>query len=153
MDEILDSAEMAAWTAWKRACDVVMYAVGEEIGIATGMSGADFAVLTRVVELGDGSLRQQELASMLGWGRSRLSRQVSRMETRGLVLRTARGAARMITATDAGKNLVTAARPAHATAVRRVLFNLVPAGSAPQFWSIIHSIGSTPLNAANDVDQ
>jgi DNA-binding MarR family transcriptional regulator len=48
-------------------------------------------VLTRAVELGDGSLLQQELATLLGWKRSHLSRQLGRMEARGLLDRSVKG--------------------------------------------------------------
>ncbi|WP_436519716.1 MarR family winged helix-turn-helix transcriptional regulator [Actinoplanes sp. HUAS TT8] len=146
MAQPLDSAELARWTAWKRACDVVMHEVEQEIGTVTGMSGADFAVLSRVVELGDGSLRQQELASLLGWERSRLSRQISRMEERGIVLRRSQGPARMVTATEAGRKQLAAARPAHAAAVRRALFALVPEGNQQQFWDTVEAIASMPAH-------
>jgi DNA-binding MarR family transcriptional regulator len=111
--------------------------------MVTGMSGADFAVLSRVLELGQGSLRQQELARLLGWERSRLSRQLSRMEERGLVVRTVEGAARMITATEAGERLLDSARPAHAEAVRRALLDLVPEAEHEQFWRTVEIISSS----------
>jgi DNA-binding MarR family transcriptional regulator len=141
----VDDAETAGWTAWKRATDVVLRAVTDDIGAATGLSGADFAVLTRVVELGDGSLRQQELARLLGWERSRLSRQISRMESRGLLVRIADGPARMIAATDAGHAAVAAARPAHAAAVRRALIEPVPAEFRDRFWATITAIAAGPV--------
>ncbi|GGL20042.1 MarR family transcriptional regulator [Mangrovihabitans endophyticus] len=142
MVDSLTRTELARWTAWKRACDVVMHEVEQQIGMAAGMSGADFAVLSRVVELGQGSLRQQELARLLGWERSRLSRQLSRMEERDLVVRTAEASARMITATEAGERLLEGARPAHAAAVRRALLDLVPEAENEQFWRIIDIISS-----------
>ncbi|GAA2514016.1 MarR family winged helix-turn-helix transcriptional regulator [Winogradskya humida] len=140
----LDPVEMAGWTAWKRAGDVVMRAVEREITAATGLSAADFAVLIRLVELGDGSLRQQELAKLLGWERSRLSRQISRMQTRGLVDAASDGPARMITATDTGRDHIAAARPAHAAAVRRTLLQLVPPEDAAAFWSTVDKIAQHP---------
>jgi len=135
---------MARWAAWKRACDTVMHEVEQEIGAVSGLSGADFAVLSRLVELGDGKLRQQELARLLGWERSRLSRQISRMEDRDLVARSAVSAARMLTATATGKKSLAAARPAHATAVRRALLRAVPDADDPTFWNIIEAVGSVP---------
>jgi DNA-binding MarR family transcriptional regulator len=132
---------MARWTAWKRACDVVMHEVEQEIGTVTGMSGADFAVLSRVVELGDGSLRQQELARLLGWERSRLSRQISRMADRGLLVRATSGAARMITATPAGRAVLAEARPAHAATVRRALFAAIPPAQEADFWDVVSALG------------
>jgi DNA-binding MarR family transcriptional regulator len=138
--ELLDDTEMARWTLWKRATDAVWDAIVHDVGAATGLSGADFAVLTRLVELGDGSLRQQELATSLGWQRSRLSRQISRMATRGLLIREADGAARVIAITKAGRDAVAEARPVHAAAIHRALFDSVPAAAAEQFWSTIATI-------------
>ncbi len=88
-------------------------------------------VLARLVELGDGRLRQQELAQLLGWERSRLSRQISRMADRRLVIRERSGSARLISATEHGRAAVTAARPAHAVAVRRVLLDQIAPSPQP----------------------
>lgn len=85
----------------------------------------------RLVELGDGRLRQQELAQLLGWERSRLSRQISRMADRRLVIRERSGSARLISATEHGRAAVTAARPAHAVAVRRVLLDQIAPSPQP----------------------
>jgi DNA-binding MarR family transcriptional regulator len=142
MPRLLDATETARWTAWKRAADVVMEAVAREIADASGLSAADFAVLTRLVELGAGSLRQQELARLLGWERSRLSRQISRMTDRGLVTAERSGSARLISATDQGRTAVIAARPAHATAVRRVLLDQIDSEPAAEFWQRIEIVGT-----------
>ena len=117
-------------------------AVAREIAAAADLSIPEFAVLTRLVELGDGSLRQQELARLLGWDRSRLSRQVSRMADRGLVTRNQSGPTRLIAATDHGRAAVRAARPAHARAVRRVLLDQIDPRTGSDFWQTIVSISS-----------
>jgi DNA-binding MarR family transcriptional regulator len=98
-------------------------------------------VLTRLVETSDGTLRQQELSDDLGWERSRLSRQLARMEARGLVLRGGDTTARRITATDEGRRLAGIARTAHAAAVRRALIDRVPDGSAGAFWDGVDALG------------
>jgi DNA-binding MarR family transcriptional regulator len=143
MPRLLDATETARWTAWKRATDVVMDAVAREIAGTSGLSAADFAVLTRLVELGSGRLRQQELARLLGWERSRLSRQISRMTERGLVTAERSGSARLICASDQGRTAVIAARPAHATAVRRVLLDQIDSKSAAGFWQQIEIVGTS----------
>lgn len=140
VDRILDDAELARWTAWTSASDAVWEAIAHETGAAAGLTRSDFAILTRVMESGDGSLRQHDLATQLGWGRSRVSRQISRMVSHGLLVRAVDGAARMITATDAGRTAVAAARPAHAAAVRRALLDRVPDSAADQFWAVITAI-------------
>lgn len=64
---------MELWAAWKGASEAVRAAVGADITAATGLSDPDFGVLTRLTDLGDGTLRQSELAKSMGWHRSRLS--------------------------------------------------------------------------------
>ncbi|MDR6139736.1 hypothetical protein [Pseudoxanthomonas sp. SORGH_AS_0997] len=46
----LSEQDMQRWIAWKRATEAVMAAVVAEITAHTGLSAADFSVLTRVVE-------------------------------------------------------------------------------------------------------
>ncbi|WP_370478822.1 hypothetical protein [Mycobacterium sp. pUA109] len=58
---------------------------------------------------------------MLGWDRSRLSHQLSRMEERGLLVHRRLGNGVAIDITRNGQNLVGQARPIHADAVRRRL--------------------------------
>jgi len=139
MRRTLTVDEMDRWVAWKRASDRVWSEVLTEIQHATGLSGADFSVLTRAVEAED-PLRQQDLADDLDWSRSRLSRHLSRMEARGLVERTTTGGATTIAPTDTGKRLTTTARQAHADAVRRALLNRIGPADAAIFWETIADI-------------
>ncbi|MGI5505493.1 MarR family winged helix-turn-helix transcriptional regulator [Lentzea sp. CA-135723] len=136
----LSEGEMARWIAWKRANDAVLAAVAQEIQSASGLSAADFAVLSRVIENGDGRMRQHDLGRMLDWKRARLSRQLSRMAERGLVLREDGVGRRMVvSATDEGRAALAEARPAHARAVRRALFDRAPDGA---FWEVIQELGA-----------
>jgi DNA-binding MarR family transcriptional regulator len=137
----LDDDEMAGWVAWKRATDAVWDQVAVAIADATGLSTADFSVLTRAVE-SRRPLRQQDLADDLGWSRSRLSRQVARMEDRGLVQRTAGPATTVVEPTAEGRRLAAAARGAHAAAVRAALLQRVPAGDAEAFWRTVRGLGT-----------
>jgi DNA-binding MarR family transcriptional regulator len=71
-------------------------------------------------------LRTRDLGRSIGWERSRLSHQVSRMEKRGLVVREecesdARGS--MIRLTETGRAAIEAAAPDHVEAVRGYLFD------------------------------
>lgn len=138
---LLDTGEMARWEAWKRAHASVQDAVERAIEAASGLSSQDFSILTRLVELGDGRLRQNQLAASLGWDRSRLSRQLGRMAERGLIVSTeaAGGVGRQIAATKEGRARVRVARPAHAAAVRSAL--IAPASAHPGFWSGIDALG------------
>ncbi|MDP9843771.1 hypothetical protein [Streptosporangium lutulentum] len=62
MTHPLDPAETARWTAWKRAHDTVLEAIGEEIRHVAGISVADFAVLSRVIENGGGRMPSRNWA-------------------------------------------------------------------------------------------
>jgi DNA-binding MarR family transcriptional regulator len=119
----LTTAELELWHAWKRAAENVRALVAADITAATGLSDPDFGVLTRVVEIGGGRMRQAQLAESMGYHRSRLSHHLSRMEERGLVTREAAspGGGVDVVATASGTAAATAARPVHAAAVRQHL--------------------------------
>ena len=92
---------------------------------ASGLSLADYDVLVPLSEQPQGRLRVFELASALGWERSRLSHQLARMQRRGLLAREdcitdRRGA--FVVLTDEGRAAIEQAAPAHVDAVRRLVF-------------------------------
>lgn len=120
---------MALWHALKKLGDVALSRVGSEIEAATRLSGADFGILSRLEDLGGGKLDQRDLLASLGWHKSRLSHQLTRMEARGLLRRkrlaSGRGVAVMIR--PQGAQAIATARPIHAAAVRKhVLLRLAP---------------------------
>ncbi|GAA3751791.1 MarR family winged helix-turn-helix transcriptional regulator [Streptomyces tremellae] len=147
MTQPLNDSEMARWIAWKRAHDAVLAAVAREIHRAAGLSAADFAVLSRVIENGEeGRMPQQDLGTLLDWKRARLSRQLSRMAERGLVRREEGPGRRVVVATtEEGRTALAAARPAHARAVRHALFARVPAAAGSDgFWDAVQDIAAPP---------
>ncbi len=74
------------WLQYKRAFEVVRQAVMTDVTTATGESEADLAVLVQISEAG-GALRQNVIVTDTGWDRTRLSRQLTRLERRDLVIR------------------------------------------------------------------
>lgn len=140
MSAKLNAEQLKEWTAWKHATDAVWNQVAAAIAAATGLSTADFSVLTRAIE-GNGPPRQQDLADALGWSRSRLSRQVARMEDRGLVRRSASSSRTTIEATAEGRRLLASARAAHADAVRAALLDRVPVRDRKAFWRVVETLG------------
>lgn len=127
--------ELELWHAWKLATESVRRSVAADIMAATGLSDPDFGVLTRVVELGGGRMRQNQLAESMGYHRSRLSHQLSRMADRGLVTRepASEGGGVDVIATADGAAAVAVARPAHAAAVRRHLLEPLAGGDQAAF--------------------
>jgi DNA-binding MarR family transcriptional regulator len=145
MTQLLSNSETARWIAWKRANDAVLAEVAREIHAASGLSAADFAILSRVIEDGEGRMPQQDLGTMLGWKRPRLSRQLSRMAERGLLLREgATGRRVLVVATGEGREALATARPAHARAVRRALLDPTRTPDSEAFWGFVAVIGAIP---------
>ena len=96
--------------------------LAQEMKRETGLSGADYAVLVGVSESLDGRIRANELGDDLQWDKSRLSKQISRMEQRGLLKRDlcstdARGS--FVLLTDLGRQTIEQAAPLHVEQVRR----------------------------------
>jgi DNA-binding MarR family transcriptional regulator len=91
-----------------------------------GISIADYSVLVQLSEHAGARMRVLELARALGWEKSRVSHQLTRMQQRGLVERSncsedRRGA--WIVLTEKGRETTEAAAPRHVEAVRRYVFD------------------------------
>ncbi|RBO82926.1 MarR family transcriptional regulator [Nocardia puris] len=111
-----------AWTAYRRLRLVVDAEVARDLERSTALSMPDFEVLAAVVELDEPCLRVAALAGHLGWSHSRLSRQLGRMETRGLIDRVPcerDGRGDDVVLGPEGRSAYDAAEPVHATAVTR----------------------------------
>lgn len=132
---------MQRWVAWKRATDSVWDAVVAAIAASTGLSAPDFSVVTRVAEEGGGRLRQQRLADALGWERSRLSRQLERMQQRGLVSRSGSRTEWLVELTPDGATAARRARAAHAEAVRAALLRAA-SEERTAFWRVVEQLAS-----------
>jgi DNA-binding MarR family transcriptional regulator len=92
------------------------------------ISGPEYDVLIALFEAPEKQLRARELGGLLGWEKSRLSHQVTRMAVRGLVERVdcetdARGT--WIALTTAGRLATLDAVRAHAQTIRRLFFNVL----------------------------
>lgn len=94
------------------------------------LSEAEYAILVIVSEAPGNRIRSRELCRSLGWERSRLSHQISRMESRGTVDRAAcesdaRGFD--VVLTRSGRRAIEAAAPIHLEAVRHCFIDLLSA--------------------------
>lgn len=141
--EALTDREWQLWRAWKQAAEAVRSRMLADVGAATGLSDPDFAILTRVTDAACPAVRQNELASAMGWHRSRLSHQLTRMEQRGLVTRTAVAGGVEVAASQAGRDALHRARPLHAAAVRRHLTGLVPEEAEIDFLNTLTRLAAT----------
>jgi DNA-binding MarR family transcriptional regulator len=123
----LNNDEMRIWNTWKGSFKRIFGRVVSEMSDHTGLSEGDFGVLDRLVQFGDGKLRQQDLADSMDWDKSRLSHHLTRMEKRGLVLRkpldTDRGVQVIIT--SAGQSALDEALPIVSKAIRKHFLDLL----------------------------
>ncbi len=113
--------EMRIWNMWKGSFKRIFGRVVKELSEHTGLSEGDFGILDRLVQFGDGKLRQQELADSMNWDKSRLSHHLTRMEKRGLVTRSPLDADRgvQVIITSAGKAALDEALPIVSMAIRK----------------------------------
>jgi DNA-binding MarR family transcriptional regulator len=134
-NQLLSPHELRIWHAFKLMGEDVLVRVGRDITEATGLSGPEFGVLSRLAALGKGEMRQQALANMMGWDKSRLSHQLTRMKTRKLIERRSTDKNTvLVVLTKLGQQKLDAARPVHAESVRR---NLLSRLSTQQIETIV----------------
>jgi DNA-binding MarR family transcriptional regulator len=120
----LSPQELRIWHAFKVMGEDVMERVGRDLTESTGLSGADFGVLSRLADLGKGEMRQQALAETLGWDKSRLSHHLTRMQRRHLIeRRESEPRVVLVVLTKEGGAKLAAARPVHAESIRRNLLS------------------------------
>ena len=124
----LSPRELRIWHAFVSMGEDVLERVGRDIARATGLSGSEFGVLSRIAAYGGGEMRQQDLATVMAWEKSRLSHQLSRMEERKLIARRpGEGRATLVVLTKIGRAKLALALPIRAESVRRnLLARLTP---------------------------
>lgn len=117
----LNASEDEAWRGFRRILTLLPPAIERDLRRDTGLSAADYEVLSNLSEQADNSYRLRDLADRLRWSRSRLSHQLTRMEQRGLIERRGtisdgRGAIAQLT--DDGLATIERAAPGHVKSVR-----------------------------------
>lgn len=126
----LTARQERAWRRYRRMRTLLDLQIARDLHRDSGLSEADYDVLSTLSEKSEGRWRARDLASRLLWSTSRLAHQVGRMEDRGLVARQpcaddARGA--LISLTDEGRTTLRQAAPLHVSSVRRHMVGLLTA--------------------------
>lgn len=127
-DPWLSADQQRAWRHWIALGTALPVALNRQLQEDSGLSLSDYDVLVALTEATDtgGRLRVGDLATSIGWERSRVSHHVRRMQGRGLVDREeceddGRGAWVVVTA--AGRDAIRRAAPGHARLVRSLVFD------------------------------
>jgi DNA-binding MarR family transcriptional regulator len=116
--EGLSEGELAVWHAVKSLGSTVVRRISADIAAATGLSGADYGVISRLADLGGGRLGQQALTESMQLTKGAMSHQLTRMAERGLITREKGAGGVTVVLTQFGRVQLGQARPAHAAAVR-----------------------------------
>jgi DNA-binding MarR family transcriptional regulator len=124
----LNDGEMRAWRAYVIASELLRKQLNRELQEQHGLALADYEVLVRLSECDGGRMRMAQLAGEVASSKSRLSHQIARMETAGLVQRVecgddARGVFAEVT--QLGRDRLTETAPTHVAGVRKHLVDLL----------------------------
>ena len=124
----LTPAEWAVWRSFhsmRRELDLVLE---RELQRDAHVSGPDYEILITLFEAPERQLRARELSARLGWEKSRLSHQVTRMVARELLERAecdTDGRGTWIALTTKGRLATLGAVRAHALTIRRLFFDVL----------------------------
>ncbi len=119
----LTDDEQDLWRAYLAMSGRLQLALGRQLQRDHGLSLADYDVLVALSELPD--CRMGQLGTHLGWEQSRVSHQLARMRSRGLIERSGSNddrRAAVVSLTAEGRDALEAAAPGHAELVRSVVF-------------------------------
>ena len=139
----LTEPEDRAWRGYRRMRTLLDLQLGRDLMRESGLSEADYDVLSGLSETQGHRMRLSELAAQMLWSKSRLSHHITRMQQRGLVRREecegdARGS--VIVLTDAGWQTIVDAAPGHVTSVRRHMIDLLTEEEMEALASLSHRV-------------
>ena len=127
------------WLLWKRAYETTRAAVIADMTTASGLSESELSVLVCLHESG-GVLRQNAIATVLGWDRTRLSHLLTRMEKRDYVARGKVANGVEVTLRPAGRRTIDASVPALEASTRRHLLDRLDPGDATALKDIVERL-------------
>ncbi|MFJ8133294.1 MarR family winged helix-turn-helix transcriptional regulator [Streptomyces hydrogenans] len=120
----LDARELHAWQTFMQMQEVLRGRIEQQLQECGGLSSADYTVLVVLSDAPDGLLRPYELAAALGWEKSRLHHQLTRMCKRGLVERHSGGSRAInVEITPHGRATLEQAAPSHSAHVRSMVID------------------------------
>lgn len=124
----LDTDEMGAWRSYIEGSALLEHRLTRELQSAHGLSIADYEILVRLSEQPERQLRMSELAENVAHSKSRMSHQVRRLESAGLVRRVVcpdDGRGVLAVLTDEGAEQLEEAAPTHVAGVREHLIDML----------------------------
>ncbi|EST26334.1 MarR family winged helix-turn-helix transcriptional regulator [Streptomyces niveus] len=148
----LTEAEQRAWQAYRRMFLLLNAQLARDLVQDSGLSEADYDVLSALGASPDRRRRVSELADRMLWSRSRLSHHLARMQQRGLVVReecATDGRGAVVVLTDEGTRTIEHAAPPHVESVRRHFIDLL----SPEQIEVFATIGETVVGRLTEGDR
>ncbi|MFD4700413.1 MarR family winged helix-turn-helix transcriptional regulator [Streptomyces niveus] len=148
----LTEAEQRAWQAYRRMFLLLNAQLARDLAQDSGLSDADYDVLSALGASPDRRRRVSELADRMLWSRSRLSHHLARMEQRGLLVReecATDGRGAVVVLTDEGTRTIEQAAPPHVESVRRNFIDLL----SPEQIEAFATIGETVVGRLAEGDR
>ncbi len=145
----LDPEEERAWRLFQFMQMRLNARLARDLAVRSDLSYQDYMVLVALTDQPAGQMRVFELARQLGWEKSRLSHQVTRMEERGLVAKRRCGEDRRgstVSVTEGGWRSIAGAAPSHLEAVRRLFVDRL----SPEQLALLAEVSTVVLRAVAD---
>jgi DNA-binding MarR family transcriptional regulator len=148
----MSPAQHRAWVAYMRVQLRMNYEINRQLQRDSGLSLADYHVMNALSNAPDHKMQVTELAALIGWERSRLSRHLRRLSERGLTKRIQSaddGRATDAVLTKKGMNAMADAAPGHAMLVKKLFFGPLPDELVAPFTAALEHIqASLNLNSS-----
>ena len=141
----LTPQEQDSWHAFVQMQELLRHRLDQGLLSRSSLSSADYAVLAVLSEAPRGCMRPFDLCRTLGWEKSRLHHQLTRMCRRGLVEKRSdpdSGNARAVQAaiTPRGHAAITEAAPGHVQDVRQLALDALTDEQIAQLGNISRAI-------------
>jgi len=152
----IDESEWALWRGFLTMHRDLMRELDGRLQRDAGISQADYSVMLTLFDAPDRRLRPGALGEALGWEKSRLSHQLSRMAARGLVERAecdTDGRGTWVVLTRDGRRTLLHSLREHAASIRSLFLDALEPDEkrvlARANERVLERLGETPERAAS----
>jgi DNA-binding MarR family transcriptional regulator len=144
----LTPSQERTWLNYMGVYHRLEFEMNRQLQAECGLSLADYTVMNALSAAPGRRLQLSQLATTIGWERSRLSHHLQRMAGRGLVERVQSdtdGRATDALLNDAGWKVLRSAAPRHVDWVRRLVFSELSEGNVVALGDILEEVYQTIL--------
>ena len=144
----LTPSQGRTWLSYMQVYHRLEFEMNRQLQAECGLSLADYTVMNALSAASGRRLRLSQLATIIGWERSRLSHHLQRMASRGLVDRVQSetdGRATDALLTDTGLRMLRVAAPKHVAWVRTLFFSALDDDRVAELGDLLDAVHRTIL--------